>query len=134
MTELAYLSRIKNFPGFRFIWFFILFFTMQIVHIIYNIWLCETFFNSFPNCQMVKCSLCGFKSSCSHLNFRFQACFEEGVPWHSGTYRVWIHSETRTWHDKNMQCKKGVYGIINNNKPFGLMSNIKSLLSRLLFD
>ena len=45
----------------------------------------------------------GFKSSCSHLTFKFLACFEEGVPWHSGNYRVWIHSETGTWHDKNMQ-------------------------------
>ena len=48
-------------------------------------------------------SFCGFESSCSHLNFRFRACFEQGVPWHSGNYRVWIHSETRTWHDKNIQ-------------------------------
>ena len=39
---------------------------------------------------------CGFESSCSHLNFRFRACFEQGVFWHSGNYRVWIHSETRT--------------------------------------
>ena len=46
---------------------------------------------------------CGFESSCSHLNFRFRACFEQGVPWHSGKYRMWIHSETRTWHDKNIQ-------------------------------
>ena len=46
---------------------------------------------------------CGFKSSCSHLNFRFRACFEQGVPWHSGNYRVWIHSKTRRWHDKNIQ-------------------------------
>ena len=46
---------------------------------------------------------CGFESSCSHLNFRFRACFEQGVPWHSGKYRVWIHSETRMWHDKNAQ-------------------------------
>ena len=44
-----------------------------------------------------------FESSCSHLNFRFRACFEQGVPWHSGNYRVWIHSETRTWHNKNIQ-------------------------------
>ena len=51
--------------------------------------------------------LCGseFESSCSHLNFRFCACFEQGVPWHSGNYGVWIHSETRTWHDKNIQCQ-----------------------------
>ena len=46
---------------------------------------------------------CGFESLCSHLNFRYRACFEEGVPWSSGKCRVWIHSEMRTWHDKNMQ-------------------------------
>ena len=38
-----------------------------------------------------------------HLNFRYRACFEEGVPWHSGNYRVYIHSEMRTWHDNNIQ-------------------------------
>ena len=47
----------------------------------------------------------GFESSCSHSTFRFRACFEQGVPWHSDNYRVWIHSETRTWHDKNIQLK-----------------------------
>ena len=46
---------------------------------------------------------CGFESRCTHLNFRFRACFEEGVPWHSGNYGVWIHSETHPWHDKNRQ-------------------------------
>ena len=46
---------------------------------------------------------CGFESRCSHLNFRFRACSEQGVPWHSGNYRVWIRSETRTWHDNNIQ-------------------------------
>ena len=46
---------------------------------------------------------CGFESSCSHLNFRFPACFEQGIPWHSDNYRVWIHSEAHTWHDKNIQ-------------------------------
>ena len=33
----------------------------------------------------------------------FGACFDEGVAWHSGNYRVWIHSDTRTWHGKNIQ-------------------------------
>ena len=47
----------------------------------------------------------GFESSCSHLNFRFRACFQQGVLRHSGNYRVWIHSETRKWHDKNIQLK-----------------------------
>ena len=46
---------------------------------------------------------CGFESSCSHFTFRFRACFEQGVPWHSGNYKVWIHSETRTWYDKNIK-------------------------------
>ena len=27
-----------------------------------------------------KLSDCGFQSRCSHLNFRFHACFEQGVP------------------------------------------------------
>ena len=43
------------------------------------------------------------ESSCSHLTFRFRACLEQGVPWHSGNNRVWIHAETRTWNDKNIQ-------------------------------
>ena len=43
-------------------------------------------------------SSCGFESSYSHLNFWFRVCFEQGVSWHSGNYRVWIHSETRTRH------------------------------------
>ena len=51
----------------------------------------------------------GFESSCSHLTFRFRACFEQGVPWHSGNNRVWIHSETCTWHDKNIQTVSILY-------------------------
>ena len=46
---------------------------------------------------------CGFKSSCSQLNFRFRACFEQGVLWHSSNYRVWSLSGTCAWHDKNKQ-------------------------------
>ena len=45
----------------------------------------------------------GLESSCSHLNVTFRACFEQEVPRHSGNYRVWIHSEKRTWYDKNIQ-------------------------------
>ena len=51
---------------------------------------------------------CGFESSWSHLNFRFRACFEQGLSWHSGNYRVWIQSETRTWHDQNIQSKSHI--------------------------
>ena len=46
---------------------------------------------------------CCVESRCSHLIFRYGACFEKGVPWHSGNCRVWIHAQTRTWHDKNIQ-------------------------------
>ena len=43
---------------------------------------------------------CGLRSRCNHLNFRYRACFEQGVSWHSGRqlYRLWIHSKTRPWH------------------------------------
>ena len=46
---------------------------------------------------------CEFESRCSHLTFRYPASFEQGSSWHLGNYRVWIHSEVRTWHDKNIQ-------------------------------
>ena len=35
----------------------------------------------------------------------FAPASSKGVPRHSGNYRVWIHSETRTWHDKNIQSR-----------------------------
>ena len=34
---------------------------------------------------------CGFEFSCCHLSFRYLACFQRGVPWHIGKYRVYIH-------------------------------------------
>ena len=63
--------------------------------LIWPVWLNDWVF-------VYKLSDCGFESSCNHLNFRFRACSEQGVPWHPGNYRVWIHSETHTWH-KNIQ-------------------------------
>ena len=38
---------------------------------------------------------------CSH-GFQIH-CFEEGVPWHLGNYRMYILSEMRTWHDNNIE-------------------------------
>ena len=35
---------------------------------------------------------CGCESRCSHINFRYRACFERSVLWHASNYRVWIHS------------------------------------------
>ena len=46
-----------------------------------------------------KLSGCGFKSCCCYLNFRYRACFKQGVPSHSGNYRVKIHSEMRMWYE-----------------------------------
>ena len=46
---------------------------------------------------------CGFESCCSHLNVRYGICFKQGDLWYSGNYKMWIHSEKRTWHDKNIQ-------------------------------
>ena len=45
----------------------------------------------------------GLKSHWRHLNFKYRSCFEQGVPWHSGNYRLWIHSKTCAWHDRNIQ-------------------------------
>ena len=44
-----------------------------------------------------------FEPRCSHLNFRYRACYERRVPWHSGSSSVWVHWKTRTWHDTNIQ-------------------------------
>ena len=57
------------------------------------------------------CPVSAYKLGCwrlesfwvNHLKLRYEACFEQVVPWNSSKYRVWIHSETRTWHDKNIQ-------------------------------
>ena len=75
----------------------------------------------------------GFESSCSHLNFRFHACFDQGVPWHSGNYRVWIHSETCMWHAKNIQLNVGWFVRHKSRVAFlhALNSTICSNLSLL---
>ena len=78
----------------------------SISYLTYQIYLsgCLYFLRYWPRCVFVYELIgSGFESSWSHLNFRLRACFEQGVPWHSGNYRAWIHSETRTWHDKNIQ-------------------------------
>ena len=46
---------------------------------------------------------CGLKTRCSDLNFEYPPCFEQGTSWLSNKYRVWIHSEMRTWHNNNIQ-------------------------------
>ena len=53
-----------------------------------------------------------FESSCSHLNFRLRTCFEQDVPWYSGNYRVWIHSEKLPLHEKNISLLSCPFTII----------------------
>ena len=36
--------------------------------------------------------------------------FEQGGPWYSGNYRVYIHSKMVTWHAKNMQVLSHISG------------------------
>ena len=73
----------------------------------------------------------GIESSCSHLNFRYRAYFKQGVPWHSGSYKVWIHSETRTWHDKNIQASRIILLIFlyNNTFLYGILFILHYVLS-----
>ena len=49
----------------------------------------------------------GFECSCSHLTFRFGACFKQGVPWRSGNCGFAL--ETRKWHEKNIQSIKQLF-------------------------
>ena len=48
--------------------------------VIWSIW---------PNCWLLVYGLSGsgFESSCSHLNFKLRAYFEQGVPWHCDTIK-----------------------------------------------
>ena len=66
-----------------------------------------------------------FGSSCCHLNFRYHACFEQGVPWHSDNYRVRIHSEMRTWHRKSIQASEYITTFIKSLWKNDVQSNVK---------
>ena len=35
-------------------------------------------------------------------------CLLQARSWHSDNYRVWIHSERHTWHDKNIQSPQWI--------------------------
>ena len=85
----------------------------------------------WPNGWMFvyKLSGCGIESRCSQLNFRYRACFEQEVPWQSGKYRLWIHSETRTWHDKNIQSNDCIWNLTPIILPFS-SDSIFSLSSK----
>ena len=70
-------------------------------------------------------SRCEFQSPCCHLNFRHHACFEKGVSRHSDNYRVRIHSEVRTWHDKNIQTSEYITTFIKSLWKSDVRANVK---------
>ena len=61
----------------------------------------------FCNCLNVKELLAQSRSKIGRLSDcnsrKFRTCFEQLVPWYAGNYRVWIHSETGRWYEKNIQ-------------------------------
>ena len=59
------------------------------------------------------------------LKLGYHACLEQGVPWHSGDYWVWIHSEIRTWHDKNIQTSEYITTFIKSLWKSDLRANTK---------
>ena len=63
----------------------------------------------------------GFQSSCSHLNFRFRGCLEQGAPRCWRNDRVQIQSEAGTSHDQMHQtCKYSEHSpIIWSVRPNG---------------
>ena len=69
-----------------------------------------------------------------HLNCRYRPCFKQEVTRHSGNYKVWIHAEECTWHDKNMQYIYHVKEIIGNRQlklfEFPRMYSTKTLNRR----
>ena len=70
----------------------------------------------------------------TYLSFLFWKkqgnCFEQGVPWHSDNYRVWIHSETCTWRDKNIQSN-ALYREVLRTQLSGFESSCSHLNSVL---
>ena len=62
-----------------------------------------------------KLSGCRFELRCSLLNGRICACFEKGVPWDSGNYRMWIHYEKRLWHNMDIQSNVQYRFVLTTN-------------------
>ena len=90
--------------------------------IIWSVW---------PNSWMFGYELsgCRFESSCGHWNFIYRTCFEQGVPWYLGKYRVCIHSEMLTWHnndiESNVLLKKVVITQLNHLVNWGKWLSVR---------
>ena len=70
-----------------------------------------------PECKGTPCS-----KQERYLKFVYElsGCGTQVTKWHSGNHRVWIHSEIRTWHDKNLQYSscfavvlRGIHGNVD---------------------
>ena len=64
------------------------------------------------------------------LTFRYWACFEQGVPWYSGNYRVYIHSKTVMWrvrtHSRN-KCR-----LMKHNSELRFTGELENLIIKSL--
>ena len=73
---------------------------------------------------------CGFESNCSHLNFRFRICFEQGVPRLSGIECGFtlkrMRDMTRTYSQKFSKCHSKYLTLSKYWKCFKLHVGAKS--------
>ena len=56
--------------------------------------------------------------------FIYRTCFEQGVPWHSCSYIVWIHSKRVIWHDKILNKWASFYKLLECNKHFRRLNRV----------
>ena len=59
---------------------------------------------------------CGCESRCSHLEFRYRACFEQGVPWHS------------------IECRFTLKRVHDMMITYSLIIRVTSYITRLLWE
>ena len=54
----------------------------------------------------IQSSCCGFLFSCTHLNFRFRTCFDQGFPWHLGNYilSIKLWNAYDKWQEHTVKC------------------------------
>ena len=90
-----------------------------------------------------KLSGCEFESRFCHLNVRYRACFEEGVPWHLGNCECrltlkWVrdiiitYSQIKEWLNKNNSISLLSFKKKTDKSLCNLERNIYFVKNRLL--
>ena len=72
----------------------------------------------------------GSESRCSHLNFRFRACLEQRVPWHSGKYNKYNKNDIGLYRDDGLAVFKNISG----PKSEKIKKNIQKLFKKNQLD